>query len=100
MDRENQKHGLAHQSMKTSQVPYKVFIYLFVYLFIYFVLYSIIQFGPRTLPPSGLSTNSLLPILKFEFLMHCQSHTLQGTTSNTLPYGEWPDNERVVLSVG
>jgi hypothetical protein len=32
--------------------------------------------------------------------MHFYPLTLQGDTSNTLPYSDWSDNEMILLSVG
>ena len=97
MDWENQKHGLVLMSMKTSQVSQNSVHYRCNFIS---VLYNLKYFGTHTLLPSSLTTNSLLPLLKFGSPLHFYHHTLHGDTSNILPYSDWSHNESVLLVVG
>jgi hypothetical protein len=97
MDWENQKHGLVLMSTKTSQVSQNSVHYRCHFIS---VLYNLTYFGIQTLLPSSLTTNSLLPLLKFGSPLHFYPLILHGNTSNILPYSDWSHNERLLLVVG
>jgi hypothetical protein len=78
MDWEIQKHGLAFMSMKTSKMSHNSVHYRCHFIS---VLYNLIYFGTQTLFPSSLTTNSLLPLLKFGSPLHFYLLTLYGNTS-------------------